>query len=32
MDKVKERIKLTQFLQWNYRNGCYMDENYDLEG
>ncbi|WP_235777743.1 hypothetical protein [Clostridium culturomicium] len=29
-DDIK-RIKLTQFLQWNDRNGCYTDENCDLE-
>lgn len=27
----KDRIKITQFLQWNDRNGCYTDENCDLE-
>lgn len=26
-----DRIKITQFLQWNDRNGCYTDENCDLE-
>ena len=26
-----KRINLTQFLQWNDRNGCYTDENCDLE-
>lgn len=25
------RIKITKFLQWNDRNGCYTDENCDLE-
>lgn len=25
------RIKIIQFLQWNDRNGCYIDENCDLE-
>ena len=25
------RIKITEFLQWNDRNGCYTDENCDLE-
>lgn len=24
-------IKITQFLQWNDRNCCYIDENCDLE-
>lgn len=24
-------IKITEFLQWNDRNGCYTDENCDLE-
>lgn len=32
MKKDKERIKITKFLQWNDRNGCYTDENRDLEG
>ena len=31
MDKEIIRIKLKQFLQWNDRNGCYTDENCDLE-
>ena len=26
-----ERNLLLQFLQWNDRNGCYTDENCDLE-
>lgn len=26
-----DRIKITQFLQWNDRNGCYTYENCDLE-
>lgn len=26
-----DRIKITEFLQWNDRNGCYTDENCDLE-
>ncbi len=26
-----DRIKILQFLQWNDRNGCYTDENCDLE-
>lgn len=26
-----DRIKITKFLQWNDRNGCYTDENCDLE-
>ena len=25
------RIKITEFLQWNDRNGCYTDEICDLE-
>lgn len=25
------RRKITEFLQWNDRNGCYTDENCDLE-
>ena len=25
------RIKITEFLQWNDRNGCYTDENCNLE-
>lgn len=31
MYKNKERIAITEFLQWNDRNGCYTDENCDLE-
>ena len=27
----KNRIKITEFLQCNDRNGCYTDENCDLE-
>ena len=27
----KGRIRITEFLQWNDRNGCYTDENCDLE-
>jgi hypothetical protein len=26
------RIRITEFLQWNDRNGCYTDENCDIEG
>ena len=26
-----KKIKITEFLQWNDRNGCYTDENCDLE-
>ncbi|CAI3246814.1 conserved hypothetical protein [Clostridium neonatale] len=26
-----DRIKIIRFLQWNDRNGCYTDENCDLE-
>lgn len=25
------RVKITQFLQWNDRNWCYIDEDCDLE-
>jgi hypothetical protein len=28
----KERKSITEFLQWNDRNGCYTDENSDIEG
>lgn len=31
MNKEKERINIINFLQWNDRNGCYTDENCDLE-
>jgi hypothetical protein len=31
MDKNKERIAITKFLQWNDRNGFYTDESCDLE-
>ena len=31
MNKEIKRIKITEFLQWNDRNGCYTDENCDLE-
>lgn len=31
MSKEKEIFLITEFLQWNYRNGCYTDENCDLE-
>jgi hypothetical protein len=31
MNKNKERIAITKFLQWNDRNGCYIDDNCDLE-
>lgn len=27
----RNRLKIIQFLQWNDRNGCYTDENCDLE-
>ena len=27
----KQRIKIVKFLQWNDKNGCYTDENCDLE-
>ncbi|WP_252231240.1 hypothetical protein [Clostridium sp. ZBS15] len=26
------RIKIVKFLQWNDKNGCYTDENCDIEG
>ncbi|MBN1056817.1 hypothetical protein DVW05_15920 [Clostridium botulinum] len=26
------KIRITEFLQWNDRNGCYTDENCDIEG
>lgn len=32
MDVNKKRIAITEFLQWNDRNGSYTDENCDLEG
>lgn len=31
-NKEKRREKITEFLQWNDRNGSYTDENCDLEG
>lgn len=31
MDKEFERIRIIEFLQWNDTNGCYTDENCDLE-
>lgn len=31
MESNKQRITITEFLQWNDRNGCYTDENCDLE-
>lgn len=30
--KEKERKAITQFLQWEDRNGWYTDENSDIEG
>ena len=27
----KKRVKIIEFLQWNDKNGCYTDENCDLE-
>jgi hypothetical protein len=30
--KERRRIRITEFLLWNDRNGCYTDENCDLEG
>lgn len=32
MNKSMLRKKILNFLQWNDRNGCYTDENCDLEG
>lgn len=32
MKNENERIKITEFLQWNDKNGCYTDENCDIEG
>ena len=31
LNKELERIKLTEFLKWNDRDGCYTGENCDLE-
>lgn len=31
MNKEKERKNIINFLQWNDPNGCYTDENCDLE-
>lgn len=31
MSQEIKRIRITEFLQWNDRNGCYTDENCDLE-
>ncbi|WP_459625131.1 hypothetical protein [Clostridium tetani] len=31
MNKNKERVTITKFLQWNDKNGCYTDENRDIE-
>lgn len=28
----KQRMRVTEFLQWNDKNGCYTDENCDIEG
>ena len=30
--KEKGRKAITEFLQWNDKNGCYTDENSDIEG
>ncbi|MCE5220604.1 MAG: hypothetical protein LLF98_04860 [Clostridium sp.] len=27
-----DRKSITEFLQWNDKNGCYTDENCDIEG
>ncbi|MCB2354730.1 hypothetical protein [Clostridium estertheticum] len=29
--KEEERIAITKFLQWEDKNGCYTDENSDME-
>ncbi|GAA0070947.1 hypothetical protein UT300003_24710 [Clostridium sardiniense] len=31
MDKEIIRIKITEFLQWNYKDDYYTDENNNLE-
>ncbi|MDK0546056.1 hypothetical protein [Clostridium perfringens] len=31
MNRENKRLLITEFLQWNDRNGCYTDENRDLE-
>ena len=31
MSQEIKRIRITEFLQWNDRNGCYTDENCDSE-
>lgn len=31
MNNEKKRKRIIKFLQWNDRNGCYTDENCDLE-
>lgn len=31
MNNEKKRKRIIEFLQWNDRNGCYTDENCDLE-
>ena len=31
MDREKQRKIIVEFLQWNDGNGCYTDENCDLE-
>ena len=31
MDRQDNRTKILNFLQWNDRHGCYIDENCDLE-
>ncbi|EGT0695579.1 hypothetical protein FMT86_13520 [Clostridium perfringens] len=31
MEKDKQRVNITKFLQWNDKNGYYTDENCDLE-
>ena len=31
MKNKNERVLTIDFIQWNDRNSCYTDENYDLE-
>lgn len=31
MKNERERVAIINFLQWNDKNGCYTDENCDLE-
>lgn len=32
MSDTNDRVIITKFLQWNDKNGCYTDENCDIEG